>query len=131
MPSSLPSWLLPAGLAAGVVALMLATRKAGPTAVAPRVFSNIGEGRGSGGMRDAMQVGDVIHILPSEVMPGLTPLPQYLVVAKVLSIAPNTVRGEVAQVGPNLRDLKPVAPSTHDFSKDDVITIIRDGREIA
>ena len=126
--SALPTWLLPAGLAAGVIALMVATRK---PRVPPIPFSNIGDGRNSGGMRDAMQRGDVIHITPSEVVPGLTPLPRYLVIAKVIDVGVNTVRAEVTQIGGNPQDLRAVPASTHDFNKDDVITIIRDGREIA
>ena len=121
---AIPSWLLPVGLALGVVGIVAMTRRTDPAARDLPVT-------GPGGMRDAMQPGDVIHITPYEVIPGLTPLPHYLVVAKVLSVGANTVRAEATHVGGTPGTLQPVPPSTHDFVKDHVITIIRDGVEIA
>ena len=131
MANGLPTWLLPAALAAGVVGLVALTRKPSAAGAAHGGTVPIGGGP-RGDMKDAIRVGDIVHVMPSEVIPNLTPLPLYLVVARVVSVTEATVRGEVTQIGPNLRGLEP-SPSSgpYDFSKDEVITIIRNGVEIA
>ena len=85
-------------------------------------------------MKDAIQVGDVVHITPSMPIQGITYQQQIgLLAVRVQSVEANTLKGPVTHAGGTLATLQPLPVETPPltFLKSDVITILRNGREIA
>ena len=110
--------LIPILVSLGVAGYLIATRRQ----------------TGAGDMKDAIQVGDIVHITPSMPIQGITYQQQigYLQV-RVDSVDANTLRGPVTHAGGTVQTFQqlptPLGPLT--FPKSDVITILRNGREIA
>ena len=105
--------LIPILLSLGVAGYLIATRRTD--------------------MKDAIRVGDTVHIMPSFAIPGLTPQQAGLLGVRVDFVDQANVRGPVVQAGANLASLQqlPTALGPFNFPKTDVITIVRNGRVIA
>ena len=85
-------------------------------------------------MKDAIQVGDTVHIHPSMPIQGITYEQQIgLLGVRVDYVDANNVRGPVTHAGGTLATLQqlPTTIGPFTFPKSDVITIIRNGQVIA